>query len=133
MLNDGWSRPDEVNDRPVASSKKMVVVDEAQFQALPAWLATTRAYHAQAMGNVQSTVMYVERALDLFPEDDHYQRAALTGLLGLAHWASGDLEAAHKTFSDGLFQNVHDRIKGTFVLADMQMALGHAPRGGKDM
>ena len=106
-------------------SRRMIVVDEAQFQTLAAWLATTRAYHAQAVGDMRSSVKYVEQALDLFPEDDTYNRAALTGLLGLANWASGNLEAAHKTFSVGLFQSDHDRIKGTFVLADMQMALGH--------
>jgi LuxR family maltose regulon positive regulatory protein len=102
----------------------MVVVDEEQFRKLPTWLATTRAYHAQATGDLQGTVTYVGRALDLLPEDDHYNRAAVTGLLGLAYWASGDLEAAHRTFSDGLFQNVHDLIKGAFVLADMRMSLG---------
>jgi len=114
----------EMADRPMVSPNKMVVVDEAQFRVLPAWIATTRAYQSQAMGDVQGTVKYVGRALDLFPEDDHYHRAAVTGLLGLAYWANGDLEAAYRTFSDGFFQNIHDRIKGTFVLADMQKILG---------
>ena len=116
--------PDGISDQQAAPSSKMIFVDEEQFQALPAWLATTRAYHAQALGNLPETVKYVGQALDLFPEEDQYSRAAVTGLLGLAYWAGGDLEAAHSTFSNGLFQNVHDRIKGTFVLADMKMALG---------
>jgi LuxR family maltose regulon positive regulatory protein len=125
--------PDATSDQPVASRSKaspersrgMVVVDKEQFRTLPTWLATTRAYHAQATGDLQGTAKYVGRALDLFPEDDHYNRAAMTGLLGLAYWARGDLEAAHRTFSDGLFQNVHDLIKGAFVLVDMRMTLGH--------
>lgn len=111
----------ESSDQPVG----MVVVDEAQYQGFPAWIATTRAYHAQAIGDVDGTVTYGERALDLFPEDDIYNRAALTGLLGLAQWASGDLEASHSMFTNGLFQNIPDRIKGTFILADMQKTLGH--------
>ena len=105
-------------------SNKMVIVDQEQFQALPAWLATTRAYLAQARGDSRSAVAYIKQALDLFPEDDDYNRAALTGLLGLAHWTSGDLKAAYNIFSDGLFQNVQDRIKGNFVLTDMLMGMG---------
>ncbi len=120
-----WLDPTtKINQRPGASSTKMVVVDEEQFRKLPAWLATTRAYHSQAVGDVHGAVKYGRRALELFPEDDHYNRAAVTGLLGLAYWANGDLEAAHRIFSEGLFQNVHDQIKGTFVLADMKRALG---------
>ena len=116
-----WLEPaPEMSDR----SGEMVIVDEEQFQAFPARLATTRAYHAQSIGDVNGTVKYVEQALDLLPEGDHYNRAAVTGLLGLAYWASGDLEAAYGIFSDGLFQNIHDRILGTFVLADMKRALG---------
>jgi len=114
----------EKSDQAEARAEKMIVVDEKQFRLLPAWIATTRAYHAQAIGDVRGTVKYGGRALDLFPEDEIYNRAAVTGLLGLAYWANGDLEAAHRIFSEGLFQNVHDRIKGTFVLADMKMALG---------
>ena len=104
--------------------QRMVVVDQEQFQALPAWLARVRAYHAQAVGDMDATARYVGQALDLFPEDDLYNRASVRGLLGLAYWAGGNLTAAYRIFSEGFFQNAHDRIKGTFVLADMQMALG---------
>jgi ATP/maltotriose-dependent transcriptional regulator MalT len=114
----------DMNTQPETQTLNMIVVDEKQYLLLPAWLATTRAYHAQATGDVRGTVEYCERALELFPEEEVYNRAAVTGLIGLAYWANGDLEAAHATFSDGLFQNVHDRIKGTFVLANMKMALG---------
>jgi LuxR family maltose regulon positive regulatory protein len=120
-----WLEPkvglDERKDTPAI---EMVVVDQEQFQSLPISLAMARAYHAQAVGDLRGTAKYVGRALDLLPEDDYYNRAAVTGFLGLAYWASGDLEAAHETFSEDLFQNVHDRIKGTFVLADIKMALG---------
>jgi LuxR family maltose regulon positive regulatory protein len=113
------------SDQPKASPSTIVVVDQEQFQALPAWLATVRAYHAQAVGDVDATARYVRRALDLYPENDHYNRAAVSGFLGLAYWASGDLRAAQKTFSENLFQNAHDQIKGTFVVTDIKTALGH--------
>lgn len=120
-----WLEPADGRHRLDTSAAAMVVADETQFQALPAKLATTRAYHAQAVGDFPGTVTYVNRALDLLPQADTYNRAAVTGLVGLAYWASGDLEAAYQTFSDGLFQNTRDLITGTFVLADMQMTLGH--------
>jgi len=125
-----WLEPMvEMSDRQKASSSEMVVVDEEQFQGLPASLATARAYHAQAVGNLLGTVKFARRALDLLPEEDHYRRGALTALLGLAHWASGDLLAAHQTFSEGLASmqkagNVLGIIGGTFVLADIKMRLG---------
>ena len=104
----------------------MVVVDEEQFRALPASLATARAYHAQAIGDVAGTVKYARRVLDLVPEGDHKWRGDATALLGLAYWASGDLEAAHRTLSDGLADmKPLDIIVGTFVLAEMKMMLGH--------
>ncbi|MCP4417948.1 MAG: response regulator transcription factor, partial [Chloroflexi bacterium] len=45
---------------------------------------------------------------------------------GLAYWASGDLKAAHRTFSAGLAgMTPLEVIVGTFVLADIKMTLGH--------
>jgi LuxR family maltose regulon positive regulatory protein len=107
-------------------SRRMVVVDEEQFRSLPASLATARAYHAQAIGDVPGTLKYTQRVLDLLPEGDSQWRGDATALLGLAYWTSGDLEAAHQTFSDGLAgMKPLDVIVGTFVLADIKMTLGH--------
>jgi LuxR family maltose regulon positive regulatory protein len=47
-------------------------------------------------------VTYTRRALDLMPESDYYERGTTAALLGLAYWASGNLEAAHRFFADGL-------------------------------
>jgi len=122
-----WLEPTkDMREQPEMSSHKMVVADEEQFQALPVSLATARAYHAQAIGDVTGTVKYAQQVLDLLPEEDHYNRGTVTALLGLAYWTSGDLEAAHQTFSDGLAgMNPLDVITGTFVLADIKMTLGH--------
>ncbi len=112
-------------NQPNLVMSEMVIVDEAQFHVLPSRLATIRSYHAQAIGDTQAVLKYVHKTLNLLPEDDYFNRASITGLLGLTYWASGNLKAALKVFSDGLFLNVHDTIKGTFVLADMQMTLGN--------
>jgi len=117
---------DDIGIQPEGLSTNMVVVDEEQFRALPASLATARAYHAQAIGDVAGTVKYARRVLDLSAVGDNPRRGDATALLGLAYWAGGDLEAAHRTMADGLANmeplNV---IVGTFVLAEMKMVLGH--------
>jgi LuxR family maltose regulon positive regulatory protein len=119
-----------ISDRPRDPATGMVVVDEAQFQSLPVSLATTRAYHAQAIGDWPGTVMYTRRVLDLLPKEDDFMRGSATMLLGLAHWASGDLEAADRTFSNGMASrqkagHILYAINSPIVLADMKMVLGH--------
>ena len=87
----------------------MVVVDEEAFRRLPGAIAIARAGLALALGDVAGTVKYARRALDLVPEDDHLRRGAAAALLGLASWTSGDLEAAHRTYAEGMAQFAEGR------------------------
>ena len=109
-------------------SRRMVVVDEKQFQSLLASIANARAYRAQALGDLPGTVTYTRQAVDLLPEDDYYERGTTTALLGLAYWASGDLEAAHRSFAAGLASlqkggGLH-MLGATFILAEIRKAQG---------
>jgi LuxR family maltose regulon positive regulatory protein len=118
-----------MSGRPHDPSAEMVVVDEEQFRSLPATIATARAAHAQALGDVPGTVTYARRALDLLSGGDYYERGVLAAHLGVAYWASGDLEAAHRSFADFMANmrmagNTLVAIGGTFVLADIRMAQG---------
>jgi LuxR family maltose regulon positive regulatory protein len=118
-----------MNGQPKNPAAEMVVVDEEQFRSLPATIAIARAYHAQALGDVPGAVTYARRALDLTPEANHLKRGQATALLGLTYWASGDLEAANRTFAGYTMMlrtagNILDAISTTFVLADIRMALG---------
>lgn len=120
--------PDE-RDPPDDRPSEMVVVDEEQFQSLPASIATARAFHAQALDDVEGTVTYARRALDLLPDEDHVRRGQTSSILGLARWARGDLEAAHHAFSDGMTHfkragNLHFAIAGTYGLADVRVTQG---------
>jgi LuxR family maltose regulon positive regulatory protein len=112
-----------------AASAEMVVVDEEEFRRLPGAIALYRAASAQVSGNVSGTVTYARRALDLLPEDDDLVRGAAAALLGLASWASGDLETAHRTYAEGMARvqragNLSDAISGTVALADIRIAQG---------
>jgi LuxR family transcriptional regulator, maltose regulon positive regulatory protein len=115
--------------RPKAPSAEMVVIDKEEFRRLPGTVAIARAGLAMALGDVASTVAYARRVLDLVPEDDHIGRGGAVAFLGLAAWASGDLEAAHRTFTDGLAQVqragfVSDAINGAIARAEIRIAQG---------
>ncbi len=110
-------------------NRRMIVADEVQFQTLPASIATARAYLAQARGHLPGAVKYGQRALDFLPETDHLRRGPAAALLGLAQWASGDLEAAHRTLAAAMtgFQkvgNLHFATSVTSGLADIRMVQG---------
>jgi LuxR family transcriptional regulator, maltose regulon positive regulatory protein len=112
-----------------SSPAQMVVVDEEEFRRLPASIAVYRAAYAQALGDVPATVKYARHALDLLPEEEILGRGAAAALLGLASWASGDLEVAHRTFAEGMARvqragNISGAINGTIALADIRIAQG---------
>jgi LuxR family maltose regulon positive regulatory protein len=107
-----------------------VVVDPEEFRRLPGWIAIYRAGYALVQGNVADTVTYAGRALGLLPEDDHLGHGAAAALLGLAYWAKGDLEAAHRTYAEGMARvekagHISDAIGGVIALADIEVAQGH--------
>src|SRR2546429_7214971 len=88
-----------------------------------------RAASALALGNVADTMKYARRVLDLVPEDDHLPRGAAAGLLGLAYWTSGDLEAAHRSYADCMARvqragHISDAIGCSIALADIRIAHG---------
>ncbi len=79
---------------------EMVVVDEEEYRRLPGMIEMYRAGQALARGDAFGTVRHARRALDLALEEDHLCRAGASGLLGPASWGSGDLEAAHRAYSE---------------------------------
>ena len=119
----------DTSERREALSAEMVVVDEEAFRSLRGSIPMARAYHAGALGDVPSTVKYAQQALDLLPEGDYLSRGTAAALLGIAYWTSGDLEAAHRTFADGMASlrtagNIPWVVMGTPLLADIRMAQG---------
>jgi ATP/maltotriose-dependent transcriptional regulator MalT len=115
--------------RPGAPAAAMVVVDDTTFRRLPGAIAIARAGMALARGNLSQTMTYAQRALDLAPEDDHLTRGGAAGFLGLALWTSGDLEAAYRTYAEGMASlhkagNIADAINGAVTLAAIRIAQG---------
>ncbi len=121
--------PADMRARPESPAAGMVVVDEEEFRRLPGMIALLRAAQALARGDMPETVKNARRVLDLAPEDDHLMLGGAASVLGLAAWASGDLEAARRMTADGMANvrlagYISSAIGGSIVLADIQIAQG---------
>jgi LuxR family maltose regulon positive regulatory protein len=111
------------------SSDEMIVVEQEQFESLPALIAMARAYMAQSQGNSAATVKYAELALQLIPPEDVFRRAQATVMLEFTHWATGDLEAARRAMDDWMTSmqqlgHIVFVVASGFAVADIQVAQG---------
>ena len=107
----------------------MAAALEEEYRRLPAAIEAYRAALAMGTGDVPGTVRHARRAIDLAPADDHLGRASASGLLGLASWMNGDLEAAHLAWSAcvaGLRRAGHvaDILGCSIALADIRITQG---------
>jgi LuxR family transcriptional regulator, maltose regulon positive regulatory protein len=115
--------------QPGGSADASIGVDDALLRTLAVDLATARTYLAQARGDVAETVVHARQVLQLVPDGDHLARGPGAALLGLAFWASGDLDAAFRSLAEALdgLQRAGDplsAIGGSYVLGDMLVARG---------
>jgi LuxR family transcriptional regulator, maltose regulon positive regulatory protein len=107
--------------------------DTDDLRTAPATVSVYRAALAQARGDVAGTVRHARHVLDLAGPEDHFLRGAGGGYLGLAAWASGNVEEALSTFSDAVRSlhaagNLVDALDTTIPLADMWVATGKPSR-----
>ena len=123
---EGWLSPTTGSGEPGA---EMVVANDEEFQRLPAAIQLYRAAGALAQGDVRGTVAHAQQALDLSPADDHLPRAAASGMLGIAYWITGDLEAGHRAWAEcvaGLYRAGHvaDTFGCSIGMADIRRVQG---------
>ncbi|SHN74871.1 LuxR family transcriptional regulator, maltose regulon positive regulatory protein [Geodermatophilus obscurus] len=115
--------------RSPASPAEMVVVDQAGFRRLPSAIAMYRAGAALLSGDGAGTISHARAALDLAAVDDHLGRGGAAGLLGLAYWARGDLDAGHRWYADAAASlekagHLSDVAGCALGLADIRIAQG---------
>jgi LuxR family transcriptional regulator, maltose regulon positive regulatory protein len=113
-----------------ADGGRVVVADEEWFRLLPATIGVSRAYMAQALGRVSEAIQHAERVLELIPEGEQIRRMQASGLLGMAYWSMGDLQATDRVFtafsrSLRLAGNLIDAMSTASILPDVRMATGH--------
>jgi len=100
-----------------------------ELDSLPVTIALYRGALALAAGDTTAVGTHAQRALDVAASDDYLGRGAAAGMLGLAAWASGDLEAGTVAFRESAHNlrhagNLLDALSTTMVVADMLLALG---------
>lgn len=115
--------------RREAPAVETAVADKVGMLSLPGTIAVARAYIAGARGDVPGVVQQARQAIDHLPGDDYLWRGAAAALLGIAYWTSGELEAAHRSFADGVaYQqkagHIRFQVVGTHILADIRIAQG---------
>ncbi len=113
----------------------MVVVDRGELERLPGAIETYRAALRLASGDLSGTIEHAGLAVNRAVADDHLTRAAATALSGLASWAGGDLDAAHRGYSAaalGLRRigHVSDVLGCSITLADIEITQGRLRQAG---
>ncbi len=119
---EAWLDPERADE--------MIVSDADEFARLPAQAAMYRAGLALLRGDLAATIAHGERAAHLSATDDHLGRGAAAALIGLAHWARGDLESAARQYAVAIaaFEDAGyfaDVLGCSLGLADIQSAQGH--------
>lgn len=105
------------------------VVDHAEFARLPASIELYRGALALVRRDVEAIHRHTRAAVDLAPVDDHVTPASALALSGLAHWAAGDLDAAHRDYTastEGLLRAGHlsDVLGCSITLAEIRLVQG---------
>lgn len=75
---------------------------EADYRSMGGFLSAGWAYLAQARGDLEATERHAREALERLPPDDPFYRGIPAVTVGLAQWARGELDAAVRSFDDGL-------------------------------
>lgn len=124
-----WLATRDADGQPTVALGPPIVVDAAEFRRLPGSIAVYRTAQAHLQGDVASTIAHAAQALDLVADDDHLGRGAAAGLLALAHWTNGDLDAAHGAWSEAMANlesagHLADAVGCAIALADIRIEQG---------
>lgn len=105
-----------VNGQGVTPVNQPAVMNEEDRRSLITSIANGRAYLAQALGDVKSTLRYSNQASDLLHEDDYFEHGLSDILQGFAYWANGELDIAWKAVADAI-SNMRMAGKIPFIIS----------------
>ncbi len=114
---------------PGAGSAEIVVVDQDELARLPGCVEQYRAALALIGGDPAGTLEHARLAVDRAPEHDDLTRASADAVSGIASWTTGDLDAAHRSYTDaanGLHRlgYIADVLGCSITLADLEITQG---------
>ncbi|GAA1646519.1 LuxR C-terminal-related transcriptional regulator [Georgenia ruanii] len=112
-----------------AAAGEASAADAPRIRNVRGQIAVYRAAQARMRGDVAGAMSHAQRVLDLLGDDAPLERGAAAGLLGLAHWATGDLEPAHRSWAEAVANleragHHADTLGCTIALADISNAQG---------
>ena len=113
-------------DRP---TRAPVVVDHDAFERLPAEVLVHRVGLSMLAGDLDAIVPLATRVLELVRPGDERLRGVANGLLGIGHWASGDLVTAEASYRAAVAaftasDHLPDMLGCSLAMGDIQIALG---------
>ena len=119
-------RPDGQPGEPPPGT---IVADRDEWNRIPGALELYRSALSLLGGDTAETIAHAELAIARAAEDDHLTRAGAAATAGLARWAGGDLEEAHRAYStsvEGLRRAGHisDVLGCSITLADIRITQG---------
>jgi LuxR family transcriptional regulator, maltose regulon positive regulatory protein len=112
-----------------AGPAEMVVASQEEYRRLPGTIELYRAAQALARGEPLGAIRHARRTLDFAPAEEHRTRASASGLMAIAFWVTGDLEAAYTAWADcaaGLRRAGHiaDIFGCAIGMADIRLTQG---------
>ena len=127
--------PDGRGKRATAGT---VVVDRDEWDRLPAALELYRSALSLIHGDPVAAIAHADLATSIAADDDHLTRAGAAATAGLARWAGGDLEEAHRSYStcvEGLRRAGHisDVLGCSITLADIRITQGRLTDAAADL
>ena len=116
-------------ERAMARSDDVVVVDEPEFERLPAMIELYRAAIAKIHGDLEANIAHSRRVLQLVEDGNDVGRGGAETMLGLAYWELGDLDRGYEWYAKGMASLergglVSDVVGASIVGADIRLAAG---------
>ncbi len=122
-------RLQDVERQLAGPADALVVVDRGELERLPSAIETYRAALSLIGGDPAGTIEHAGLALQRAVDGDHLTTSAASALSGLASWAGGDLEAAHRGYSAAVLGlerigHISDVLGCSITLADLEITRG---------
>jgi LuxR family maltose regulon positive regulatory protein len=122
-------RVDDLEGTLSAPPETLLIRDRAEWERLPALVATQRAGLALVTGDLDATIAHADTALARAAPGDQLTVASASALKGLASWSAGDLASAHEAYvaaTEGLATAGHisDALGCTVTVVDLQLQRG---------
>ena len=122
-------RLDALESSLTAPPQDQIIRDQAEWERLPALIATQRSGLALVAGDLDATIAHAETALARATPQDQLTVASASALKGLASWAAGDLTSAHASYvaaTEGLASMgyISDVLGCTVDVVDLAVQLG---------